>query len=147
MLGYNLLLLAHVLAVTLWVGGMAFAHFFLRPSVQALDPPQRLPLMQRVLQRFLAAAGVAVLVVLASGAALMALGATGAAIHAMATGGVVMAAIYGHVRFALYPRLARAVAAQDWPAGGAAMNPIRRWVAINLALGVLVTAVVVLRLP
>jgi uncharacterized membrane protein len=32
-----LLNLVHVL----WVGGMAFAHFFLRPAVQALDPPQR----------------------------------------------------------------------------------------------------------
>jgi uncharacterized membrane protein len=145
MLLYDLLLLAHVLAVTLWVGGMAFAHFFLRPAAQALDPPQRLPLLRGVLQRFLNAAGIAVLVVLASGAALMALGATGRSIHAMAAAGVVMAAIYGHVRFALYPRLARAVAAQDWPAGGAAMQSIRRWVATNLALGVAVIALAVLR--
>ena len=101
MLIYDLLLLAHVLSVTLWVGGMAFAHFFLRPAAQALEPPQRLPLMQGVLRRFLNAAGLAVLVVLASGGALMALGATGRSIHAMAAGGVVMAAIYGHVRFAL----------------------------------------------
>ena len=110
--GYNLLLLVHVLAVVLWVGGMGFAHFFLRPAVQALEPPQRLTLMRAVLQRFLAAAGIAVLVVLASGGALLALGATGRSIHAMTAGGVVMAAVYGHVRFALYPRLARAVAAQ-----------------------------------
>jgi uncharacterized membrane protein len=145
MLIYDLLLLAHVLSVTLWVGGMAFAHFFLRPAAQALEPPQRLPLLQGVLRRFLNAAGIAVLVVLASGGALMALGATGRSIHAMAAGGVVMAAIYGHVRFALYPRLARAAAAQDWPAGGAAMQSIRRWVAGNLALGVAVIALAVLR--
>ncbi len=145
MLLYDLLLLAHVLSVTLWVGGMAFAHFFLRPAAQVLDPPQRLPLLQAVLQRFLNATGIAVLVVLASGAALMALGATGRSIHAMAAAGVVMAAIYGHVRFALYPRLARAVAAQDWPQGGAAMQAIRRWVAGNLALGVAVIALAVLR--
>jgi uncharacterized membrane protein len=143
--GYNLLLLTHVLAVVLWVGGMAFAHFFLRPAAQMLEPPQRLPLMQAVLQRFLAASGVAVLVVLASGGALLALGATGRSIHAMAALGVVMAAVYGHVRFALYPRLARAVAARDWPAGGAAMQSIRRWVAGNLALGVVVIGLAVLR--
>lgn len=142
---YNLLLLAHVLAVTLWVGGMAFTHFFLRPAAQAFEPPVRLPLLQGVLRRFLDAAGIAVLVVLASGGAMMALGATGRSIHAMATLGVAMAAIYGHVRFALYRRLARAVAAQDWPAGGAAMQSIRRWVAGNLALGVLVIAMAVIR--
>jgi uncharacterized membrane protein len=34
---------------------MVFAHFFLRPAVAALPPPQRLPLMQAVLGRFFAA--------------------------------------------------------------------------------------------
>jgi uncharacterized membrane protein len=58
-----------------------------------------------------------------------------------------MTAIYGHVQFVLYPRLAHAVAAQAWPAGGTAMAAIRRWVGFNLALGVLVTALAVLRLP
>jgi uncharacterized membrane protein len=140
---YALLKLSHVLAVMLWVGGMAFAHFFLRPAVQALDPPQRLALMQRVLRRFLDAAGIAVLVAVASGAAMMALGSRSAHIDLMAGLGLLMAAIYGHVRFALYPRLARAVAAQDWPAGGAAMAQVRRWVGINLALGVLVTALAI----
>jgi uncharacterized membrane protein len=138
-----LLKLAHVLAVMLWVGGMAFAHFFLRPAVQALEPPQRLALMQRVLQRFLGAVGLAVLVVLASGVALMALGVRGASVNVMALLGLAMAAIYGHVRWALLPRLLRAVAAQEWPAGAAAMAGVRRWVGINLALGVLVTAVAI----
>ena len=142
-----LLKLVHVLAIVLWIGGMAFAHFFLRPAVQALDPPLRLALMQRVLQRFLYAAGVAVLAAIVSGAALMALGVRGAHVHAMAALGLVMAAIYGHVRFALYPRLARAVGAKEWPAGGAAMAQVRMWVGINLALGVAVIALAVLRLP
>jgi uncharacterized membrane protein len=138
-----LLKLAHVLAVILWVGGMAFAHFFLRPAAQALEPPLRLALMQRVLQRFLGATGLAVLVVLASGVALMALGVRGPSVNVMALLGLAMAAIYGHVRWALLPRLVRAVAANDWPAGGLAMAGVRRWVGINLALGVLVTAVAI----
>jgi uncharacterized membrane protein len=142
-----LLKLVHLLAIVLWVGGMAFAHFFLRPAVHALDPPLRLPLMQRVLQRFLDAAGIAVLAALVTGVALMAMGVRGAHINAMALLGLLMAAIYGHVRFALYPRLRRAVGAKDWPAGGAAMAQVRLWVGINLALGVFVTAVAVLRLP
>ena len=139
--------LIHVLAVVLWVGGMAFAHFFLRPAVQALDPPQRLGLMQRVLLGFLNAAGIAVLAALISGVALMALGVRGANVNAMAVLGLLMAAIYGHVRFVLYPGLARAVNAKDWPAGGAAMARLRTWVSVNLALGVVVTALAVLRLP
>lgn len=138
------LLFAHLLAVVLWVGGMAFAHWFLRPAVQALEPPQRVALMQRVLQRFLAAAGVAVVVALASGGALMALGVRGWHVFAMAALGVLMAAIYGHVRFVLYPRLAHAAAAQDWPAGGAALGAIRQWVGFNLGLGVVVIAVALL---
>jgi uncharacterized membrane protein len=138
------LLFAHLLAVVLWVGGMAFAHWFLRPAVQALEPPQRVALMQRVLQRFLAAAGIAVVVALASGGVLMALGVRGWHVFAMAALGVLMAAIYGHVRFVLYPRLAHAAAAQDWPAGGAALGAIRQWVGINLGLGVVVIAIALL---
>jgi uncharacterized membrane protein len=144
---YALLKLAHVLAVVLWVGGMAFAHFFLRPAVQALEPPQRLALMQRVLQRFLAAAGWAVLAALASGAGLYAMAAAGLVVpwgwHAMAALGAVMTFIYAAVRFVFYPRLWRAVAAQDWKTGGAAMADIRRWVGINLALGVLTIVVAI----
>ena len=144
---YALLKLVHVLAVVLWVGGMAFAHFFLRPAVQAMEPPHRLALLQRVLQRFLAAAGWAVLAVLASGAGLLAMASAGFVMpwawSAMAAIGSGMAVIYAVVRFMFYPRLARAVAAQDWPAGGAAMAAIRLWVGINLALGVLTIAVAI----
>lgn len=38
--------LAHVLAVVVWIGGMVFAHFFLRPAVLKLEPPQRIRLMR-----------------------------------------------------------------------------------------------------
>ena len=49
---YNLLKLTHVLSILVWVGGMVFAHFFLRPAVAALQPPERLRLMHEVLGRF-----------------------------------------------------------------------------------------------
>ena len=54
----------------------------------------------------------------------------------MATLGIVMMAIFGHIRFALFKRLSKAVAASDWAAGGAALASIRTWVSINLAIGV-----------
>jgi uncharacterized membrane protein len=60
----------------------------------------------------------------------------------MAGVGLLMAAVFGHVRFALYKRLQHAAAAEDWHAGGAALTEIRFWVGANLALGVLVLLVV-----
>ena len=55
---YNALQFVHVLSIIVWVGGMVFAHFFLRPAAQALEPPLRVRLMHDVLQRFLGALGV-----------------------------------------------------------------------------------------
>jgi uncharacterized membrane protein len=55
--------------------------------------------------------------------------------------GVLMMLIFGHLRFALLKRLQRAVAAQDWPAGGTAMTAIRAAVSVNLVLGGLIVVV------
>ncbi|QKQ45173.1 hypothetical protein [Achromobacter denitrificans] len=38
---YNALKFVHVMAVILWVGGMLFAHCFLRPAAAALDEAAR----------------------------------------------------------------------------------------------------------
>ena len=152
---YNALQLIHVLSIIVWVGGMVFAHFFLRPAVQALEPPQRVRLMHDVLRRFLGAVGIAVLLVLGSGLwmigrmAKQAVQAGGSFAMPldwtiMATLGLAMMAIFGHIRFALFGRLRRAVAASDWPAGGMALASIRSWVGVNLALGVVVIVVTLL---
>ena len=148
--------LLHLLAVIVWVGGMFFAHFFLRPAVQGLQPPDRIKLMHSVLQRFFAVVMVLVVVVLASGVGMIGsvhamAGAVGGKFNMPATWivmsvlGVVMMAVFGHIRFALFKRLDRAVAAKDWPAGGKALESIRKWVAFNLALGLVI--VLVLRVP
>jgi uncharacterized membrane protein len=152
---YNALKLLHVLSIIVWVGGMVFAHFFLRPAVQTLEPPQRVRLMHDVLQRFLAAVSAAVLAVLVSGIWMIGRAAkqtvqSGGSFAMpldwtiMATLGLVMVAVFGHIRFALFKRLQRAVAAADWPAGGNALGSIRSWVAVNLALGVVIVGVTVL---
>lgn len=138
----------HVLAVVLWVGGMAFAHFFLRPAVQVLEPPQRLALMRQVLGRFLPAAGWAVVVALASGLALVALsrapgGTAGMPVAWVLMGslGLVMAGIYAGVRFVLFPRFVQAFDARDLPAAASALAQLRAWVGINLAFGLAVIAI------
>ena len=149
---YNALKLAHVLSIIVWIGGMVFAHYFLRPAAQTLEPPQRVRLMHDALQRFLTAVGIAVAVVLGSGLWMIGNVARQAAQSGgtfsmplgwtiMATLGLVMMAIFGHIRFALFKRLQRAVAAANWPDGGKALGSIRTLVAINLALGVAVVVV------
>lgn len=149
---YAALKTIHLLSIIVWIGGMVFAQFFLRPSVASLAPPQRLRLMHEVLGRFfnavLAAAGLA----LATGIWMIGRVAK-QTVQAggnftmpvewmiMAALGIVMVAIFGHIRFALYKRLSRAVANADWAAGGAAMASIRVWVAVNLGIGVAIVVV------
>lgn len=149
---YATLKLLHLLAIVVWIGGMVFAHFFLRPAAMQLPPPQRIPLMHGALQRFFSAVLVSILVVLASGMWMIGRVAketvqAGLSFNMpldwiiMATLGIVMMAIFGHIRFALFKRVSRAVSAQDWPAGGAALASIRTWVSANVVLGVLIIVV------
>ena len=42
----------HPLAAAIWVGGMFFAYFVIRPGVADLAPPERLRLWDRVFGRF-----------------------------------------------------------------------------------------------
>jgi uncharacterized membrane protein len=153
---YAILKTLHVLSIVVWVGGMAFAHFFLRPAVAPLDPPVRVRLMHDVLGRFFKAVLAASLLTLASGVWMLGRVAKQAvqsggsfemplAWTVMTVLGVAMVAIFMHIRFALYKRLNAAVAASDWSAGGAALAQIRRWVSVNLGLGVVVLVVTLLR--
>ncbi len=143
---YNTLKLAHLLSIIVWIGGMVFAHFFLRPAVQRLEPAQRVPLMHGVLQRFLGAVAIAIVVVLTSGLGMIgavSMGSGGAFSMPlqwtiMATLGLVMMAIFAYIYFALLDRLERAVAASDWSAGGQALARMRTWVGISLLIGVLI---------
>lgn len=134
-----LALTAHLLGIVIWVGGMFFANFALRPSVTALPPPQRLPLLVATLGRFLAWTGVAVVAVVASGmwlvGALGGMAGLAASVHAMMGVGIVMALVYLYVVAWPFRAMRAAVARADWAAGGAAMARLRILVAINLALG------------
>ncbi len=144
-----LLLFLHLIAAAWWVGGMAVMHFAVRPSaVATLEPPLRLPFMAATLTRFLGGVSTAIGVLLASGLLMVWLAGGFAhvhwSVHAMLAIGVVMMALFLHLRFAPYPRLVRAVAAREWPVAAANLTVIRKLVAVNLVLGVIVFAVAVL---
>jgi uncharacterized membrane protein len=143
---YAALLGLHLIAAAFWVGGMAAMHLAVRPAaVDTLEPPQRLPFMASALDRFFGGVTLAIVGLLVSGLAMIWLaGGFGAArwhVHTMFGIGLLMMAIFGHVRFGPYRRLQRAVAARAWAQAAPELNLIRRLVALNLALG---TAVFVL---
>ena len=148
---YTTLKTLHVLSIVLWVGGMAFAHFCLRPAVVALEPPIRLGLMHAVLGRFFAVVLGSIVIVLASGLGMMAIYSTQPGASAkmpvswmvMATLGLVMMALFGHIRFVLFKRLRQAVQENKWTTGAAALASIRSWVRANLVIGLVVVIVAV----
>ena len=138
---HAVLLLLHLLAATAWVGGMLVMHAAVRPAAAAtLPPPQRLPFMAAALGRFFAWVSAAIGVLLLSGLAMIWLSSGFAAahwsVHAMFGVGLLMMAIFGHIRFGPFRRLQRAVAAHHWPAAAPQMNRIRQLVGLNLLLGI-----------
>ena len=143
-----ILIFLHLAGVIVWVGGMFFAHYCLRPVAAAqLQPPQRLPLLAAVLGRFFAAVEIAVGTIVGSGFAMMLVVSFKNALlhwHVMMATGLVMAGIFIYIDAVLYRRLTTAVAAEDWPAGGAAMDRIRKLVAFNLHLGIATIAIATL---
>lgn len=152
---YALLKTLHVLAVVLWVGGMLFAHFMLRPALTVLEPPQRLALMHAVLGRFFTAVLWASLLTLVSGFWMIGRMARSAAQTggqfnwpadwlAMAILGTLMVAVFGHIRFVLWRRLDRAQRAGEAVAAASALASIRAWVRANLVLGLVVVVLAVL---
>jgi len=155
---YALLKTLHLLSIVVWIGGMVFAHFHLRPAVAVLEPAMRVRLMHDVLGRFFAAVLGASALALVTGIWMIGnvakqVSQAGVSFKMpiewtiMATLGIVMMLIFGHIRFALYKRLGRAVQAADWPAGGAVLAKIRLAVVVNLCLGVLIVVVTRLGIP
>lgn len=148
----------HVSSLIVWIGGMVFAHFFLRPSLAVLEPPQRLALMTAVLGRFFRVVTLAAPLAWLSGAGLIgqaaqAVAATGGQLqlplywHLMAGGGTVMLGVYAWIRIVPYRALLAAVGSGNLPAGASALDRVRGAVAFNLALGTAIVLTALLRWP
>ena len=145
MLGSAILL--HVVGIVIWVGGMFFAYMVLRPvAASQLEPPARLTLWNGVFGLFFPWVWTSIVAVLGTGFWLIfakygGMGGSPLFVHAMLGLGIVMMLIFMHVFFAPYGRLRRAVAAQDWPAGGKALAQIRAMVGINTLIGIVTIAI------
>lgn len=134
------LVLLHVLAAVVWLGGMFFAHFCLRPAaIEALEPPKRLPLLEATFRRFFRYVSAAVFVLFATGLPLLlqvGFRQAPAGWHLMFTLGIVMAAVFTYIYASLYRQLRAHCAASAWPSAAQVVARIRVLVALNLALGV-----------
>jgi len=140
-------LFLHILAAVIWVGGMFFAHVVLRPiAAGQLEPPVRLTLWVGVFKRFFPLVFVAIATLLVTGYWMIlsfygGFDAVGLHVHIMIWTGYVMILIFFHVFFAPFKRLKRAVASEDWAAGGKSLAQIRSLVGVNLLIGLAIIAI------
>jgi len=142
----TLLYVLHLLAAILWVGGMAFAILVLRPSLAVLEPPQRLVLHAQVFRRFFLLVWHAMPIALLTGWAMLfgwygGFRDSGWHVHLMNLTGVVMGVVFGAIWFGPYARFRRAMADGRGADAATAVNLIRRLITLNLALGLLTSAV------
>jgi uncharacterized membrane protein len=136
----------HILAATIWVGGMFFAYAFLRPvAADVLDPPQRLTVWLGVFEKFFNWVWLAIIILIISGHFMITqfggLATVGKHIHIMMLLAYIMTGIFMYVYFAPFKGLKAAVALQDWPNAASNLNLIRKMVLLNLVLGLLTVCV------
>ena len=141
----------HVLSAVVWVGGMFFAWMILRPAViSALEGPSRLKLWLQVLPRFFVWVWCAVILLPVTGIGMIHLNFSGFQtapryVQVMMGLYVVMVALFLRVSTLNLPELRKAVVAEQWPEGAAALGKIRRLVGINLLIGIAVVAIAAAR--
>ncbi|MBS7437728.1 CopD family protein [Pseudomonas syringae] len=134
----------HLLAALVWVGGMFFAWMVLRPAVTAaLEGPSRLKVWVQVFPRFFAWVWAAVVLLPITGIGMIQLNFTGFEtapryVQIMMGLYVVMVALFLRIQSLQLPELRRAVEAEQWAEGAAALGNIRRLVGINLIIGLAV---------
>jgi uncharacterized membrane protein len=137
----------HVLAACVWLGGMVFGLFALRPALlqASLTGPQKLALQSTVMGRFFQWVWGAVAILLLTGLHLYGLAGSvsaGAYAQTMLGIGLTMMMVFAHLYFAVYRRLPPLIQSQDWEAVAALLNQGRRLMQVNLGLGVLAIVLV-----
>lgn len=141
----------HVLSAVIWVGGMFFAWMILRPAViAALEGPSRLKLWLQVFPRFFVWVWCAVILLPVTGVGMIHINFSGFQtapryVQVMMGLYVVMVALFLRISTLNLPELRKAVTAEQWPEGAAALGKIRRLVGINLMVGIAVVAIAAIR--
>lgn len=133
------------MAAVIWVGGLFFLIGVLRPAASSVPLAERLPLLSSAMGRFFLWVWLAVITLLVTGYAMIGMiGGMAAAplyVHLMQGLGWVMFLLFGHMFFAPWRRVRAALAAGALADAGKAMNKLRFFAGVNLALGLIVVAV------
>jgi uncharacterized membrane protein len=128
----------HLLCAVLWVGGMFFAYVVLRPSLAAIEAPQRMLLHTQVFRKFFLVIWHVMPLILITGFAMLGFlgGLTNAPwqIHTMMGLGLLMAAVFLVIFFGPYRKFRRTT---DRYRMASSLDNIRKLIGINLILGLL----------
>jgi uncharacterized membrane protein len=130
---------------------MFFAWMILRPAViAALEGPMRLKLWAQVFPRFFVWVWCAVIMLPVTGIGMININFSGFQtapryVQVMIGLYVVMVALFLRISTLNLPQLQKAVAAEQWAEGAAALGGIRRLVGINLLVGIAVVAIAAAR--
>ena len=147
MLSYAVALGIHALAAMIWVGGMLFSHFALRPALSEMAPALRLGLWRRVLPRFFALVWVCIAALLLTGYGVLFLGYrggfTGGGMHIdiMQITGLIMTANFIYLFFGPFQAFKRRVDTEELAKAAGSLNRIRVVMMINLVLGLFTVAI------
>jgi uncharacterized membrane protein len=137
----------HLLASTIWVGGMFFAYMALRPvAAEILEPSVRLELWSQTFKRFFLWVWLAVLLIPISGYWMImqvwgSFSVIGMDLKLMHIIGWVMILIFMFVFLVPYRRLKQSLADNDLQSAANALASIRKLVALNLSLGLIVVVI------
>ena len=144
---YDYAKLLHLIAGTVWMGGMTFMLFALRPAaLDSLDAQPRAILMGQVWKRFYILVLVSIVALFTTGthlysatfrAAKLATGQGSVPLgwNIMLVLGISMMLIFGHIYFAGFKKYKRAVAAGEWPIAAKAAGLMHTMTLVNFTLG------------
>lgn len=138
------LIALHILGAVVWVGGLFFIYFALRPAVFDMDLADRLVLWRKCLDNFFPWLWGAIAALLGSGYGLViAFPDEIDGLHVLIMQGLgwIMILLFGHTYFSTYRRMGEALDSGDTSAAAQQIEKFRLTLIANLGLGLLTVVI------
>lgn len=143
----SITLALHTLAAVIWVGGMFAIYVCLRPALGALETPSdRVKIITATFGKFFPWVWLSILVLFASGYLMLfttqgGFAFAGMHVHIMQGVAWIMVLLFAWLYWGAWKDLKESVAAENWPQAGGDIGRIRKIIAINLPLGLIIVAI------
>ena len=137
----------HTLAAVVWVGGMFTIYVCLRPALGVLEEPaDRLKIATATFRKFFPWVWMSIVLLFATGYLMLfttqgGFAFAGLHVHIMQGVAWIMVILFGWLYWGAWSDLREAIASEDWPRAGLDLGRIRKIIAINLPLGLIVVAI------